>query len=167
MYLTKPKKIHNPSNFSWCSTVHAKQTFWLYAFFSESWIPQKTSFRSLFMSLCRLLSWIMLSYVWEICKCDFKLPNGDAVMWKERVHLWEKKSQYELRASILQGLGLTSLCPALVKKLAISIRNLHLHASPLLIMDISHIKSSFHSTLQKTTPTASLTVNVKAPSAFL
>lgn len=100
---------------------------------------------------------------WEICKCDFKLPNGDAVMQKERVHLREKKSQYERRVCILQGLGLTSLC--LVKKLPISIRNLHLHTSPLLIIDISPIKFSFHSTLQKTTPTASLTVNVNASSA--
>lgn len=103
----------------------------------------------------------------EICKFDFKLPNGDAVTRKETVHLRGKKSQYELRASMLQGLGLTSLCTALIKKLAISIRNLHLYTSPILIMDISPIKSSFHSTLQKTTPTASLTVNVKAPTAPL
>ncbi len=52
---------------------------------------------------------------WEICKFDFKLPNGDAVTRKETVHLRKKKSQYELRASVLQGLGLTSLCTALIK----------------------------------------------------
>lgn len=67
------------------------------------------------------------------------------------------------RASILQGLGLTSLCPTFAKMLAISICNLHLHTSSLLIMDINPIKSS----LQKTTPTASLTVNMNAPSAPL